>query len=221
MPPASGDLPAQDAVDIAGALERMGGHADLFERVLEQYMENIAGLPDELDKLLTSGDMVGAARTLHTIKGLSATVGASYLAAVARQAEAAVKVADADFDSTALRAQFRNAVQVTTRVLGVIALGIGSPSSMASPVEARPLNQAQLHEDLAVLQNLLTRFDMSAVAVHAQILKSHGTSLGDALTGLNDTIRVLDFPKAVVECEKLKEWFGAADKPASSSVSTD
>jgi signal transduction histidine kinase/CheY-like chemotaxis protein len=203
VPLPSGELPAEDAVDMEGALERMGGHADLFERVLQQYLGDIASLPDELDKLLAAGDMASATRTLHTLKGLSATVGASYLAEIARQAEAAVKSADSSFDSAALRANFRKAVESTTRVLGAVASKLAPTAPTETVAEVPPINQKQLQADLAILQRLVGQFDMNAVAVHAQILKTYGAGAGDTLAELNAAMGALDFAKALGACESL------------------
>ncbi len=121
-PAASDLLPAVDALDVDSALGRMGGDTSLYLEVLQDYLRDLNGQPDQLDALLKAGDLVGALRLLHTIKGLSSTVGATYMAAVARDAERSVKLADVNFEHQALRGAFREAVSSTGVILGTVAL---------------------------------------------------------------------------------------------------
>ncbi|MFZ4625697.1 MAG: response regulator, partial [Rhodoferax sp.] len=90
-------LPAQDAVDLSGALARLGNNRSLYDQVLQSYLQEIITLPDQLEQLLASGNRKDAVRLLHTLKGLAATVGASYMTAVAKALEAIVKDADAQW----------------------------------------------------------------------------------------------------------------------------
>jgi CheY-like chemotaxis protein len=197
-------VPSEDTIDVQGALERMGGRNDLYGSVLQQYLDTIAGIPEELDKLFVASDWAGAARTLHTLKGLSATVGANYLAAVARRAEGLVKTADAMFDTVALMADFRKDVESTTRVVSAVAQGLAHPPKKVVATDAEPLDAAKFQEELAVLRHLLMQFDMKAVAVHTQLLTSYGPKLGEVLKDLNSAMGVLDFAKAMAACDRLE-----------------
>ncbi len=109
------------SVDVDGAVMRMGGDRELYGAILEAYLQELTQQPDLLDAALAQSDYPGATRLLHTLKGLSATVGASYMEAVAKQAEAVAKEAErlpqTAEQSAQLREMFRTAVNATAQVL--------------------------------------------------------------------------------------------------------
>ena len=81
-----------------------------------------------LDAALDTTDITGAMRLLHTLKGLSATVGASYMEAVAKRAEAEVKALGVNPQPSPhtleqlaqLRATFRAVATASTQVLAQV-----------------------------------------------------------------------------------------------------
>ncbi|QTN30400.1 response regulator [Rhodoferax sp. AJA081-3] len=84
-------LPAVDSVDPDSALARLDGKSGLYASILRSYLDELADQPAQLTSLLDGGDLAAAGRLLHTLKGVSATVGAVYLGAFAAAAEADVK----------------------------------------------------------------------------------------------------------------------------------
>ena len=74
-------------LDESGALLRLAGSPGLYHSVLVAFATDCADLPDQLQSLLAGGDLAGAARMLHTFKGLAATVGANQLSALAQTLE--------------------------------------------------------------------------------------------------------------------------------------
>ena len=119
-------LPDVKAVDTDAAVERMGGDWALYADIVQAYLQELATQPDQLDALLLQHDRPGALRLLHTVKGLSATVGARHMEAVARQSEAELNRAagvgeqDAGFQHAALCTTFRQAAAATNRVLAQV-----------------------------------------------------------------------------------------------------
>ena len=129
-------LPATGDVDVAEALERLGGDTALYARILQAYLNEIASMPDQLDELMQAADLAGAARLLHTLKGLSATVGARDLAEVAKVLEGMVKTVDVSHPADDFLARFRATVASTSIRMGQIAQGFSSLVSQAAPVIA-------------------------------------------------------------------------------------
>jgi CheY-like chemotaxis protein len=117
-------LPDVNVVDVGGAAMRMGGDMELYASILEAYLAELGGQADLLDAALDASDFPAATRLLHTLKGLSATVGASYMEAVAKRAEAVLKASSTTAQSTEelveLRATFRAAVATSTPVLAQV-----------------------------------------------------------------------------------------------------
>ncbi|MDO8447240.1 MAG: PAS domain S-box protein [Rhodoferax sp.] len=200
-------LPPVDAVDVDGALERLGDNTELYARILQSYLDEIRSLPDQLDAFLLGGDLAGATRLLHTLKGLSATVGADYLAAVARTAESAVKDADTTLAHDDLRASFREAVASTGRIMSQIAQNLTQPAPEESTAAEPALDTAQWVADLRDLQRLLKSSDMRALDAHAQLRRIHAHGAADELQALDAGMAAFDFAQGVIQCDILIRKF--------------
>lgn len=196
-------LPAPDAVAVDSALARMGGNHALYARVLQSYLGEIAAAPQQLERLLHSGDRVGAGRLLHTLKGLSATVGASHLAGVAKVAESSLKAADTELAFADLQARFRQAVASTSAVMGRIAQGLvqSPPGTPAEP--AVMLDLAAVVARLQTLRALLVNSDTAALEAHARLHESYGRHDASALRELDAAITAFDFAAGVTLCDAL------------------
>ncbi|WP_084429211.1 PAS domain S-box protein [Aliagarivorans marinus] len=71
-------------IDHEEALARLQGNQPLFDKMLRRFNENMA---DALEQYMESDDAKEAERLAHTLKGLSATIGAHALAEFAAQFE--------------------------------------------------------------------------------------------------------------------------------------
>jgi two-component system, sensor histidine kinase and response regulator len=107
--------------DFPGALASLGTDQAFFITVLETYLGELSQAANELDQHLARNDRVAATRVLHTMKGLSTSVGAHRMSQIAKTAEHTLKAADKDFQDHTLRANFRAAIVTTKEVVhGVI-----------------------------------------------------------------------------------------------------
>ncbi len=198
-------VPEADAV--AQALERLGGNRALYGRTLNAYLTELSDQPGQLEALLKARDWAGAARLLHTLKGLSATVGASALAEAARQAEGLVKGADTNFMPGTLHADICAAVTYTHQHMQRLAEEF-NPSPPAAP---EPLNSGTtehlLLADLQQLCALLEASDMQALETHARLRQTHAAKAGQALAPLAASVDAFDFSQAVVQCKALIRQF--------------
>jgi len=80
-------------LDLAAALELMGNDRELYESVLETYLESFSDMEAELVSAAKNGDMESVIRCAHSIKSTSRTVGGMRLGDVAAQLEACGKSA--------------------------------------------------------------------------------------------------------------------------------
>jgi HPt (histidine-containing phosphotransfer) domain-containing protein len=80
----------QAQVDMAAALNRLGGKTSVYQRMLRGFVKDLADMPAELRAHVRRGDAKQASNLLHTLKGLAATVGATALSSAAAQGERAL-----------------------------------------------------------------------------------------------------------------------------------
>jgi len=196
--------PAELAVDVDGALERLGNNTGLYASVLTSYLVEIATVPDQLDTLLQAQDQVGATRLLHTLKGLSATVGATNLASVAKLLESTLKTADIHLDHSALRGTLRAAVVRAEQAMGEVAqryAQVASPTSPHAPQTAP--DRAALLNALTHLRDLLNHSDLQALQVYADLRDALGQSAPPAQQELDSALAAFDFTRGVVCCDQL------------------
>jgi signal transduction histidine kinase/DNA-binding response OmpR family regulator/HPt (histidine-containing phosphotransfer) domain-containing protein len=106
-----------DAIDVAGALAWVGDDIQMYRRFLTSFLEDVSGNADQLQNHLQRGEEKDAARVLHTLKGLSRTVGALELSSFAANAEVRLKHAWTQEDAQLLVAQTREHIASTTQAL--------------------------------------------------------------------------------------------------------
>lgn len=95
----------QPALKLAAdSNERLG-------KIMRKFVDSCRDVPRELDALLARGDMEGAVRMAHTIKGNAGMVGAAGLQQAARRLEEALKAAD-DHQRDETLAWFRRELQL-------------------------------------------------------------------------------------------------------------
>jgi PAS domain S-box-containing protein len=103
-------------IDVAGALERLGGDHVLYRRLLGDLAGEWAVRIDGIGTMIASGDVQGARRTAHMLKGSSATLGVVPLADAAAALEKALARPSDGHDGAlgALLAEVRERVAATT-----------------------------------------------------------------------------------------------------------
>ena len=93
LPSAQADTPPPSAevLDEADALSRTNGSMALYERLLHKFREREADTPQRLESALRAGDLDGALRTVHNLKGMAATIGAHALSKASLTLETELK----------------------------------------------------------------------------------------------------------------------------------
>ena len=197
-----------DYLDVEGSLKRLSGNSALYGRILTSYMQQLSTLPDQFDQCLQQGALTQAAQWMHTLKGLSATVGASYLAAQAQTIQDRLKNADSGPPLKALSNQLRDAVMATHATVQKL-----RPGLVPAAIKPVPLQVGQLEDDAFVLrllnelQQLLQDADMRALEVHAEVRAQLGSRQGELGAQLDLAVSAFDFAQGIVECQKLIEIF--------------
>jgi signal transduction histidine kinase/CheY-like chemotaxis protein/HPt (histidine-containing phosphotransfer) domain-containing protein len=76
------DFANTDVLAARDGLARASGDAELYGEILEEFVKLYAGADDGLGMLIRTGDLDGARKLCHDIKGVSANIGAMHLAQV-------------------------------------------------------------------------------------------------------------------------------------------
>ena len=199
----SGDL------DVEGALARVGGDHEIYASVLQAFALEMEQVPQQLQAQWASAAPEQAARTMHTLKGLAATVGARHLSMVAAQLEQEIKKGVLPAQHPRIVAQLREAMDALFNTLLPVLQGY--QEAQAGPVAANqtPLNPAQLRQDLQALAGLLENSNMLALDAHTKIQKLYAAHLGSELHALRDAMGGFDFATAHRLCVQLLDQHAA------------
>lgn len=86
--------PTLDTAALVDLLETVGDDPEFLAELIDTYLADGPGLLAELRAGLSSGDGAAVRRAAHTLKSTSATFGATRLAALGREMEAAADTGD-------------------------------------------------------------------------------------------------------------------------------
>ncbi|MEN7431906.1 PAS domain S-box protein [Chromobacterium sp. TRC.1.1.SA] len=103
-PPPPQAAPVGDIEPEEWVLQRFGQQVEAMHKALRRFSPAVSRLTTDLSRQLEDGDMAQLAMTLHSLKGIAATVGASALARYAGELEQSAQPAkDPELDAQAWR----------------------------------------------------------------------------------------------------------------------
>jgi PAS domain S-box-containing protein len=191
-------------VDITAALGRMGEKQDVYQRMLGSFVNDLTALPEGLQGMVSRNELLSASRLLHTFKGLSATLGATTLAAEAAQGEKNLAGAST---SNLLGAVVNHISQTVLAALPLLRdLQAALEKARVPDAEALPisgLNPVALVTALQALDRQLLSANMAAIETLAGLARQFGPALGQQLHELNEAVGVLDFERASQLCQEI------------------
>ena len=198
-------LSAVDSVDPDSALARLGGNTGLYASILQSYLDELPDQPAQLNGMLDRGDLAAAGRMLHALKGVSATVGAVYLGAVAATTEADVKRGPDATERASLSTRFGEAVAGTLRTMAPIVQRYAAQAQTTTNGDPNhsETDQLTLLADLGELQTLLSRSDLKALEVYARVQAASGVVGIRGFAELDQAVRDFDFASGAAQCERL------------------
>ena len=210
LPAAVGEAAAAAGVDIDAALNRLGGKRDLYRRMLGNFTTDLAAMPAQLQA--AQDDAPQAARLLHTLKGLAASLGDSSLAAEAARAEAQMAGVDAPAQARAAIEGAYNAVRNAAPRLATLLQALQAEPAFAAPAarEVASVDPVALSRALSTLAEHLRNADMAAADAMEALLLEFGTGPAAALSAMDEAITALDFDRALRMCNDLNGQPAAA-----------
>ncbi|MBK6999692.1 MAG: response regulator [Rhodoferax sp.] len=203
---ASPELPPQpEGFDLAGALARVDGNRILFASFIRRFDTDRLTMLAAAAAALRQGDRIAAAREMHTLKGLAATLGAKVLAQQAAEAEASFKSVESHDDARHL-VELGEGLDAAAAVLRATADAFDPPHAPhTKDAEDVPLHHDRVLEHLDELDALLGANNMRALDVFATLKREAGGIFSENLAALDDALLKLDFAAAREKIANLKE----------------
>ena len=214
--------PWPEGLDIALALSRMGGNRQLLQRAISAFVDDARQLPARLEQARLAHDLPRQKREWHSFKGLSATIGATALSALAVQCEKRVQdlepaVAEADTARlVALLAQQLPLLEaVARRLQGDLQHSVAQAADPAPQQEPAfgPAERAQWLVPFRALLQALQACDMEALELYAALCQRLGPAQAQALQALDLAMADLEFERAATECQKLVLLLDPTENP--------
>ncbi|WP_158253610.1 response regulator [Chromobacterium alticapitis] len=198
--PAGRDAPAGGLINSRTALLRFGGNAGIYRHTLISFCGEAEGLLVNLQGHREQNLRERAIQTLHTLKGLAATVGAEQLAELAAEQEKTLRAPDqawpADYEP------LWQAVEEASTAARELAHALAQEASLSPSPQARQ-DEADLQRELAKLQRLLHASNLEALPLFEQLQRQYRVSMRQELGPLESAIMQLDFAVAAHLCDDL------------------
>ncbi len=189
-------------IAMDAALERLGGHQDLFMRLAATFSSEATAFVLALQEHLLTKDWPGAANLLHTFKSAAGIVGAtalqSYCTSVERDLQGGSLACEPHTVITKMAHLVRASIAELENATHHLA---AMPASDATTELNGPAMSSSLHDLLGELALMLERSNMGAIAVMNRIELLHG---GVGLAALSASVARLDFTAARQHCLRLR-----------------
>lgn len=192
------EVPEIEGLDSTAGLERLAGNTDSYLRLLRKFCENQANAVEQIQDALENGDPHAAERAAHTLKGVSASIGAMELAQIASGVEAQIKAQTGPLHSEHLDGLSASLTALVSAILA--ALGEDEPTingDVAVTVE-------QLRQMLERAKQQLQEYDAEAEAsVDALIAGVSDAAARTELKAVLKLVQQYDYEQALSKLEQV------------------
>ena len=183
-------LPVIDGLDLVAAVHNVGGRSGVIVRVLRQFAAHYADGAAELTRQLADGDFAGLARTAHSVKGASASIGALRLPQMTEAVERAAAVGQPSHElATGVASLQRELAQVVAAIRGARWLD--------EPASATPAPHPLPEELLDRLEDRLAEADYDATELFRGLAPTLRNHFGSAVDELQASVLAFEFERAV------------------------
>jgi PAS domain S-box-containing protein len=196
-------------VELAPALNRLGDKLDVYQRLLRSFIDELALLPEQFRLYLKSEDLAALSRALHTLKGLSGTLGMQELSNEVSQADQRLRESPQKRIAETLVQQICHSMEKTVSGLPDLLRALESTQKSAQKNvisgEASELRMdaTSLLAALRIMSSQLENSDMAAIESMINIRLHADTALAGQLLPMEDAVNALDFERALSLCDTL------------------
>ncbi len=212
VPPAP-EMPAvmtqnDDRVDVTGALQRLGDDQGFYLRMASNVTRDLSAHSTSVAQCVANGNAVELAAVLHGIKGMSATVGAQRLAALAAEGERKLKAEPAQVNLTELGAAVLDEIAQTQAALTRTVAALQAP---AVPAPIRADREDVWLQRLPELESLLEGAEMEALSWHDAMMAQGSPGDAPHWVQLREAIESVDFDRALAVVREIRRLSDAAE----------
>jgi len=215
LPPSVMNAAQAAGVDILPALHLLGERADVYERALRGFVDDLAVLPARLRGLVEQAEPLAAVRVLHTLKGLAATLGAATLAGQAAQCEqrlsALCEPPGLQGPTGRAIADVCGAIEAAGPGLAALVQAMHSVAEREAVVAVAPAEHdtAAFTSDLQALGVQLGNGDMTAIDSMGALQRRVAGPMARSLLPLAEAVGALEFERATQVCRDLLDRIDA------------
>lgn len=199
---------AELAFDRAAALRRVGGNAELLQRLLARFASDHADDAELIQAAVNDGDMARAMRDAHTLKGVAANLAARALSATAAEVETALRE-QGEIDP-ALFGRLRIQQQEALRAMQ-------EAPDTDLPTIIEPPDGIVLEGYLAPLQELLHAHDADAKDAFYALRSVLQHAPRPTLVRLGAAVENYDFETALLALQELRRALNLGGRAAADS----
>lgn len=200
--PAAAATTADVALDYEAALARFGGRRGPYHAALRSLDQSARESLEALQEAVRHDGRDDAARAMHTLKGVAATVGATRLATLAAAIERRLTERRPDWKETL------PAKELEQRLAEAISAA-NTWLDERKEVPAAGTGAAVAREDVDELAVLLRASSMHSVDRYELLRSALSASHPDESAQLSEALMMLDFKAALIICESLlKKYTG-------------
>lgn len=167
--------------------------------ILGKFYDAYQYYHEELTDLVKSGDMQSAARSIHTLKGVSGNIGAKLLNYL-------VKALEEEIKGEAAQDQMNTKIDQVSQELETVLIQMKElfayELQYANNTCLLPLSNEQLLAMLHKLKHLLENYDSEAKALYDEIVSHMEKNNTADLVEMGSYISNFDFEEALTLCEK-------------------
>jgi signal transduction histidine kinase/DNA-binding response OmpR family regulator/HPt (histidine-containing phosphotransfer) domain-containing protein len=204
--PDRGDGPVPtELIDFADGLARMGGDEQVFRSMLMRFCEQYRHFALSFRSAVEDEDTLAVARLAHTLKGVSANLGAYPIAEAAAKLESAAHRQQPSGQIEALAEQLAALLARLIRALDLLPAYASQQPALAEP---RLLSAETVEQGLRLarrLRDLLSASDADALPAVTELAQTIGTdgTLGQRVHALSEHIQGFEFAAASRSVDEL------------------
>ncbi len=155
-------FPKLEGIDTTSGIARIGGSQVSYRRLLEKFHQNNLRTTNEIQSALNNNDVNLAMRIAHSLKGVSANIGADDLHKLAGKLETAIKQQNGELHKGLLENVNESLEQVFSAIESLEVKQAESPAVVDTVESEKPMDSSKIASIIEKLKELLEDDDSEA-----------------------------------------------------------